>query len=175
MSLSVVSAVKLIGLTITATRTIVGTNSRRSSSRFAVNSPLTRLTPVRLPPGWARLATRPVRTGSSEMRNTMGMLVVAPFAGRAAGGFTAITATRRRTKSAASSGSRSKLVLGPAVHNRDVLSFDKAGILQATVKCPQAVREHLRRGAVEEPNHRHRRLLRVRRERPCGGCTADER
>src|SRR5262245_62025499 len=47
--------------------------------------------PVRLPPGWARLATRPVRTGSSERRNTMGMLAVAAFAGRAAGVFTAIT------------------------------------------------------------------------------------
>jgi ABC transporter substrate binding protein len=42
-----------------------GTRSRRSSSRFAVNSPVKKLTPVKLPPGRARLATRPSLTGSS--------------------------------------------------------------------------------------------------------------
>jgi hypothetical protein len=40
--------------------------SRRSSSRFAANSTLKKLTPVRLLPGRARLATRPSLTGSSE-------------------------------------------------------------------------------------------------------------
>src|SRR5262245_40507034 len=62
-SRSVVSETRLTELTITATRATDGTSSRRSSSRFAVNSPLTLLTPVRLPPGRARLATRPSLTG----------------------------------------------------------------------------------------------------------------
>src|SRR5262249_23538123 len=53
------------GLTSTATRLAAGTSSRRSSNRFAVNSPVKKLTPVRLPPGRARLATRPSLTGSS--------------------------------------------------------------------------------------------------------------
>src|SRR5262245_31108100 len=173
-SRSVISAVRLTGLTITATRATDGTNSRRSSSCFAVNSPLTLLTPVRLPPGRARLATRPSLTGSSLRRDTMGMLAVAAFAGRAAGVFTAITFTRCRTKSAASSGSRSKLILTPAVHDRDVFSFDKASILQAPMECAQAVRECLRRRAVEEAYGRHRRLLRARRERPRGNRAAEE-
>jgi hypothetical protein len=37
----------------TATRAIVGTNSRSSSSRLAVNSALIKLIPVRFPPGRA--------------------------------------------------------------------------------------------------------------------------
>ena len=61
-SLSVVSViVGLAGLTSTARRAAPGTSSRRSSSRFAANSPTKKLIPVRLPPGRARLATRPSR------------------------------------------------------------------------------------------------------------------
>ena len=55
----------LTGLTSTATRVAPGTSSRRSSSRFALSSILKKLMPVRLPPGPARLATRPSPTGSS--------------------------------------------------------------------------------------------------------------
>ena len=35
--------------------------------------------PVRLPPGLARLATRPAATGSPTARNTIGIVVVAFF------------------------------------------------------------------------------------------------
>ena len=87
-SLNVVSAVGLVGLTITATRAAPGTSSRSSSSRFAVNSALKKLIPVRLPPGRARLATRPSLTGSSPTLKTMGIVAVAALAasaGRIAG------------------------------------------------------------------------------------------
>ena len=50
-------AVASAGLTSTATRAAAGTSSCRSSSRFAVNSPLRKLMPVALPPGRGRLAT----------------------------------------------------------------------------------------------------------------------
>ena len=52
-----------------------------------------------------RLATRPSLTGSSPTVNTIGMVVVAPFAASAGPGppETAMTATRRRTRSAACS------------------------------------------------------------------------
>ena len=53
------------GLRSTSTRAAVGTSSRRSSNRFPSNSLVKKLIPVRLPPGWARLATRPRLTGSS--------------------------------------------------------------------------------------------------------------
>src|SRR5262249_16485387 len=47
------------GLTNTAMRAALGTSSCRRPSRFAVVSCIKKLTPVMLPPGRARLATRP--------------------------------------------------------------------------------------------------------------------
>ena len=80
----VISAfVALAGLTSTATRVAAGTSSRRSSSRFAVNSVTKKLIPVKLPPGRARLATRPSLTGSSGTAKTMGIAVVAALAANA--------------------------------------------------------------------------------------------
>ena len=99
----------LAGLTSTATLVVAGTSSRRSSSRFATNSPTKKLIPVALPPGRARLATRPSWTGSSATAKTMGIVVVAALAAKAEGvpPVTAMTATCRRTNSAAIAGSRS--------------------------------------------------------------------
>ena len=57
----------------------------------------------------ARLATRPIATASAAMAKTIGMVVVAALAASDAGVLAgvAITATRRRIRSAAKSGSRS--------------------------------------------------------------------
>ena len=65
--------------------------------------------PVRLPSGRARLETRPSLTGSSPTLNTMGIVAVAALAANATGlpPVAAMTATCRRTNSAASAGSRS--------------------------------------------------------------------
>jgi hypothetical protein len=59
-----------------------------------------------------------------------------------------------------------RLILGPAVYDRHVLAFDIVGILEALAECAQPVRDRIGRCAVEEADHRHRRLLRPRRERP---------
>ena len=75
--------VVLAGLTSTPTRVAVGTSSRSSSSRFAVNSVLRKLIPVRLPLGRAWLATRPSLTGSSATTKTIGIVVVAALAANA--------------------------------------------------------------------------------------------
>ena len=65
------------------------------------------LTPVKLPPGRARLVTRPSLTGSSGTRKTIGIVGVAALAANAAGGpIAAIATTGRRASSAASAGSR---------------------------------------------------------------------
>src|SRR6516165_9252525 len=96
------------GLTSTATRTARGSRSCSRSSRFAANSPLKKLIPVRLPPGRARLATRPSLTGSWATIKAIGIVVVAALAaGAAVVALAAITVTCRRTSSAANSGSRS--------------------------------------------------------------------
>ena len=67
------------------------------------------------------------------------------------------------------------LILGPAVFDRHVLALDKARFLQALAKSAQTVRERVRRCGVEEPDHRHRRLLRARRERPRRRRAAEQR
>ena len=58
----------------------VGTNSCSSARRFGASSALKLLTPVRLPPGRFRLATRPSLTGSKPTKNTIGMAVVTALA-----------------------------------------------------------------------------------------------
>src|SRR5262249_31867746 len=66
------------------------------------------------------------------------------------------------------------LILGPAVFNRHVLALDIAGVFETLVKSAQTIHVHVRRRGVEEPNHRHRWLLRARRERP-GSRAPDKR
>src|SRR5262249_29278257 len=84
VSLTVDSEVAALeGLTSTATRVAAGTISRRSSRRFAANSIAKLLIPVKLPPRWARLATRPSLTGSSPTLKAMGIVVVAALAATA--------------------------------------------------------------------------------------------
>ena len=68
----------------------------------AANSVVRRLMPVR-----ARLATRPLSTGSAPVKEMMGIVVVAAFAADAAAPIVTITATCLLTNSAASEGSRS--------------------------------------------------------------------
>src|SRR5262249_28931987 len=63
--------------------------------------------------------------------------------------------------------------LCPAVFNLDVLALDIARHAQALVEGAQADRIRLRRSSREKPDHRHRRLLRVRRERPRGRRAAE--
>ena len=75
----------LAGLTSTATRTAFGTRSCRSRSRLATTSLKKSLMPVALPPGRAKLATRPSWTGSSPTPNTIGIVEVAALAASAAG------------------------------------------------------------------------------------------
>ena len=131
----------LVGLTSTATRVAAGTSSRRSSSRFAVNSPLKKLIPVTLPPGRARLATRPSLTGSSPTTKTMGIVVVAALAASAAGvadggdhgDLPANQIGRQRRQPI-------ELIFGPAVFDRHVLALDIAGLLQALAEAAQTVR-----------------------------------
>jgi hypothetical protein len=55
------------------------------------------------------------------------------------------------------------LTLGPAEFDRHVLALSIAGVLQAQAKCPQTIRIRVRRPGVEEPDNRHRCLLRTHR------------
>jgi hypothetical protein len=63
-----------------ATDPIAGTNSCSNARRFGAISALTPVTPVRLPEGRLKLATRPSATGSVPILKTIGMLCVAALA-----------------------------------------------------------------------------------------------
>src|SRR5215471_5696756 len=54
----------------------------------------------------------------------------------------------------------------PAILDRHILALDIAGLLQTLMKRAHHGCEAVGQSAVEEPDHRHRRLLRARRERP---------
>jgi hypothetical protein len=86
-----------------------GTSSDSSLSRLGVNSSMRKLTPVRLPPGRARLATRPAATGSPPIMETIGIVEVALFAAsdERSPPLAAIPSTLRPTGSAANAGRRS--------------------------------------------------------------------
>ena len=166
---NVVSAVAtLAGLTSTAIRAAFGTSSCRSPSRLATSSWTKKLMPVALPPGRLKLATRPSLTGSSPMPKTIGIVVGRSFCGKRSGVLpgVAITATRRWTKSAMSAGRRSYWPSSPVVFHRHVLAFDITGFVEALAERTSNAPRVLGRAAVDEPDHRHRRLLRPRRQRP---------
>jgi len=53
----------------------------------------------------------------------------------------------------------------PPELDRDVLALDEAAFTQATAECSDEVRGILRRPGAHKPDHRHRWLLRARRQR----------
>src|SRR5262249_9713805 len=67
------------------------------------------------------------------------------------------------------------VVFCPAIFDGHVLTLDLAGFLQTLAECGHGRRISVRRCAVEETDHWHRRLLRARRERPRGSRAAEQR
>src|SRR4029450_6922919 len=91
------------------TRASWGTASLSISNLFVISSVAKLDMPVTLPPGRARLATRPAPTGSEDVVTTMGIVVVALLAANPSTvPPTTIRSTFRRTKSPVSSGRRSR-------------------------------------------------------------------
>ena len=117
----------LAGLTSTASRATPGTSSRKNASRFAPSSALTKLAPVRLPPGRARLATSPsldrVFADNEDDWDRLGCRLGRERAARG----------RRESRlPSADQFDRQRwqpveLTLGPAVFNRHVLALDITG------------------------------------------------
>jgi hypothetical protein len=67
------------------------------------------------------------------------------------------------------------VTLRRAVIDRHILTLDIASVFEALAKCAQTARVRVRRCGQEDPNHRLRRLLRSRRERPRGGRATEQR
>src|SRR5262245_33691698 len=166
--------VLLAGFTSTATRVAAGTNSRRIST-FRLQ-----LVNEKIDPG--RIATRPGGV-SDETKSDRVFTHAEHDRDRRGGGL-----GRQRRRSASARGDdgdlpanqvscqlRKSLVatLRRAVYDRHVLALDEAHVLQPLAKCAQTMRVRFYCCAEEQSDHRHRRLLRSRRERPCR-CSAAE-
>src|SRR5436190_1414168 len=117
----------------TAIRVALGTSSRKSPNCFAPSSPVKKLIPVRLPPGRARLATRPSCTGSLPTPKTIGIVVVVSFGRERSkvagwrgdnGHATAHEVSHQHRKAI-------ELALQPVVLHRDVMAFNVAGFVEA--------------------------------------------
>ena len=113
------------------TRASLGTASLSISSLFVFSSGDKPEIPVTLPPGRARLATRPAPTGSAAFVITMGMVVVAFFAANAARvrcGHDQINLktnqVRRKLRQALT------LLLGKPVLDGEILSLNPAKLAQ---------------------------------------------
>jgi hypothetical protein len=133
-------------------------SSRISSSRFAPSAANIKVTPVTLPPGLLRLATRPLATGSPPMLNTIGIVAVDALAASpdASPPVAAITATRRPTSSAANAGSRS---YWPSAQRYSIVTYPltirrQFDILQFGRQAPNAIRS-IQTARVHHPSRRH--------------------
>ena len=109
----------------------VGNSSCSTCNSFGANPAFNWVTPVTLPPGRLRLATRPSWTGSEPSSKTMGMAVVAACrqCGRSSGRgnhghLTMNQIGHHRRQSII-------LALRPAVFDQHVLTFDIARPLKA--------------------------------------------
>src|SRR5262249_13072393 len=89
-SLTLGSASEFCGLTRSATVPTEGPNSCNRPNCLAASPPNREVTPVAFPPGRLKLVTSPLVTGSSPVKKTIGILVAACLAMRAAGVFTAM-------------------------------------------------------------------------------------
>src|SRR5947209_20492770 len=67
------------------------------------------------------------------------------------------------------------LIFRRTVFDKDVLALDEACCLEALAEGCHEVRGVSERGVPQETNNRHRRLLRVRGERPRGSRAAEQR
>ena len=155
----------LFGFTSRAITPAWGTSSESSSSRLGISSPVREPTPVRLPPGRARLATRPAATRSPTAK-TIGIVEVALFAASAAG-------CRRRDhvdvaadEVGGQCGQPIVVAIRPAVLDRQILSLDIAGFVQSLVERGHIWCKRPGRADAEEADHRHRLLLRARGRAP---------
>jgi hypothetical protein len=65
--------------------------------------------------------------------------------------------------------------LRPAIFDRDVLTLDVTGFVQATAERGHYGSERLSRLSIQESDHRHRRLLPAHGERPSSHRAAEQR
>ena len=154
----------------TAARFSPGAICLSSSSHFPLMPNSNRVNPVALPPGRARLATKPAPTGSLTFTNTMGTWRVACSSG-VSGEFplTTMTSGASATSSAARPAQKFAVARTDAVLDPNVAPDDPSQLLQTLTKgCQASLPFRIVRGPrAEHPDAPHAlALLRPRRQRP---------
>ena len=113
------------------TRASFGIASLSISSLLVFSSSAKPEFPVTLPPGRARLATKPAPTGSVELVITIGMVLVVFFAANGVGPPEAtIRSTFRLTNSALKLRQALKLLFGKSILDDNILSLNPAELAQ---------------------------------------------
>src|SRR5215467_2236882 len=134
-----------------ANRPRPGTTSRKSPRRLPTRSGTWFDRPVTLPPGRARLATRPVLTGSPVAAKTMGMTDVACLAAKTMPvPDVTITSTLRWTNSAAISAARS---VRPSVQRYSTAIVRPSIKPSSRIRCTKAATHWLWVAGVPEPKY----------------------
>src|SRR5262249_42750016 len=147
------------------------------SSRFGAASVFKWVTPVTLPPGRLKLATRSSWTGlaanSTTNRNGRRRCPCRKRCrsrGRGYHGHLTMNQISRQC------GQPFVFVPGEAIFDSDVLTLDKACVFQTLTERGEELWGVAGRPGVEDPDHRHRLgLPRARRSRPCRGRSAEQR
>src|SRR5215472_13704896 len=145
-----------------ANRRRPGTTSRKSSSRLAARSAAWFDRPVMLPPGRARLATRPVPSGSVATANTIGMTEVACFAATTEAPAVTMRSTFSRNELGCDLGVALVASFCPPILDRHVATLNPAEFAQSLHKGADPCTPECRRGPTQEPDCRELpRLLRL--------------
>ena len=174
-SLRSASVLGVSGFTSMAIVVALGTSWRSSSSRFAPNTPLKKT--------HARdVAARPVEAGDEAVPDRVAPGREDDRHRRGCGlgrerrnGVPDDHGHRPANQIGHQSRQPIKLIFRRAIFDRDVLALDEACFLQALAERGHEVRRVGERRAAEKSDHRHRRLLRARRERPRGRRAAEKR
>src|SRR5262245_41781009 len=165
-----------VGFTSSPIVVALGTSSVNNSIRLAIRSLVNMLIPVMLPPGRLRLPTRPAPTeiagGHHNDRNS-------GCPGFGWGGRTVAERSNYGDTPTHQIGQQRRqsfvVIFRPAIFDCDTASFNVASGIEALAECSRQRCKGTRRAGVKEPDHRHRRLLRARRERPRRRRAAEQR
>ena len=164
---------------MTATRVTPGAISLSNSSHLPLRPYSNCIKPVALPPGRARLSTKPAPTGSGTCANTIGTLRVAcsnGASGRAATGQDDVR--RERDQFRRISANVVGIARAPAIVDPHVAADRSSPFLQPLQERPEAgLRFRIVRGQVHEHADAPHPLglLRPRRERPRRRRAAEQR
>src|SRR5262249_32778582 len=162
----------LPALPIIANRRRPGTASRRISRRLAPRSAAWLDRPVRLPPGRARLATRPVATGSPVSEDDWDDRGRLPCREDRLGPIRHNHIDLEPDELGCDLGGAFIATLRPAILDRDIPPLAPAQLTQPLHKGAGPLALCCSRARAKEPDGRQLRLLRPRHHRPC--CRAAE-